>query len=153
MEKLPQVEAAKTLMQEATTWSVMKWLREKKKVREAADRANAALDKLRQQIQKGWPDELRSEYAAITSPGQPDHGSAKQQQMAGDGSRTQGMMKALRVADDAAIAARNDAEKTFDTAEKQLSARLAREGCQKAIRSWELHEKAITAASALLASK
>jgi hypothetical protein len=36
-----------------------------------------------------------------------------------------------------------DAESTFDEAEKQLSTALAREGCRKAIHSWELFEKAI----------
>ena len=46
MHKLPEVEEAKALMNEATEWSVMKWLREKKRVRKVADQANAALDKL-----------------------------------------------------------------------------------------------------------
>jgi hypothetical protein len=36
-----------------------------------------------------------------------------------------------------------DAENTFDEAERQMSTRLAREGCSKAIASWELHEAAI----------
>jgi hypothetical protein len=43
-----------------------------------------------------------------------------------------------------------DAEQTFDTAEKQLSTALAREGCRKAIRSWELRERAIRKAEALI---
>ena len=42
MDKLPEVETAKALMNEAVTWSVMKWLREKNRVRQTADRANAA---------------------------------------------------------------------------------------------------------------
>jgi hypothetical protein len=41
-----------------------------------------------------------------------------------------------------------DAENTFDEAERQLSTRLAREGCAKAIASWELHEAAIRKAEA-----
>jgi hypothetical protein len=41
-----------------------------------------------------------------------------------------------------------DAEHTFDEAERLLSTSLAREGCQKAIRSWDLHEKAIRRAEA-----
>jgi len=45
-----------------------------------------------------------------------------------------------------------DAEATFDEAEKQLSTRLAREGCRKAIESWDLHEKAIRKAEALILS-
>ena len=35
------------------------------------------------------------------------------------------------------------AEKTFDDAERRLSTSLAREGCQKAILSWEIHGRAI----------
>jgi hypothetical protein len=43
-----------------------------------------------------------------------------------------------------------DAEATFDLAEKQLSTSMAREGCRKAIHSWELHEKAIRKAETLI---
>jgi hypothetical protein len=46
-----------------------------------------------------------------------------------------------------------DAEETFDEAERQLSTSLAREGCRKAIQSWELHEKAIRRAEALVPSQ
>jgi hypothetical protein len=49
-----------------------------------------------------------------------------------------------------AYQARMDAETTFDLAEKQLSTSLAREGCRKAIHSWELHEKAIRKAETLI---
>ena len=50
MEKIPAVETAKSLMNDAVTWSVMKWLREKKTVRKIADQANAALDQLDQEV-------------------------------------------------------------------------------------------------------
>ena len=50
MRKLTEVEEAKALMTEAVEWSVMKWLREKKRVRKAADKANDALDALEQEI-------------------------------------------------------------------------------------------------------
>jgi hypothetical protein len=50
MEKLKEVETARALMTEAVSWSVMKWLREKKRVRKAADQANAVLDQLSQTI-------------------------------------------------------------------------------------------------------
>ena len=46
MMNLKEVENAKALMREAVNWSVMKWLAEKKKVRKAADVANALLDAL-----------------------------------------------------------------------------------------------------------
>lgn len=54
MRKLTEVEDAKALMTEAVEWSVMKWLREKKRVRKAADKANAALDALEQEIKRSW---------------------------------------------------------------------------------------------------
>jgi hypothetical protein len=46
-----------------------------------------------------------------------------------------------------------DAEETFDKAEKQLSTALAREGCRKAILSWDLHEKAIHKAEGVISPK
>lgn len=58
--------------------------------------------------------------------------------------------KKVKEADAEAYRARMDAEETFDEAEKKLSTALAREGCRKAIHSWELHEKAIRKAEALL---
>jgi hypothetical protein len=42
------------------------------------------------------------------------------------------------------------AEQTFDEAEKQLSTRLAREGCRQAIESWNLHQKAIRQSETLI---
>ena len=64
MEKLPEVEAAKALMTEAVAWSVMKWLREKKRVRKTADLANAALDRLSETTKARWPEGLRLAYEA-----------------------------------------------------------------------------------------
>ena len=76
MQKLPQVEGAKALMTEAQEWSVMKWLKEKKRVRKTADHANDTLDQLSKETKLLWSDELRTAYAAlaqIASPGnQPD---------------------------------------------------------------------------------
>lgn len=139
MEKLAEVEAAKALMTEAVTWSVMKWLREKKRVRKTADLANAALDHLRQSVINRWPENLRTAYDALLrnprrgkSPNLPDKPS---------GSAT--TLTKFQEADDEAYRARADAEATFDEAEKQLSTLLARDGCKKAIHAWELLEKAI----------
>src|SRR5579884_876232 len=66
VEKIPEVESAKALMTEAVAWSVMKWLREKKMVRKAADQANAALDQLDRTVKDRWPDEVRVAYEALT---------------------------------------------------------------------------------------
>ena len=152
METLPQVERARALMNEAMAWSVMKWLREKKRVRATADEANAALDQLRQRIQDQWPNELRSEYTSMLSTKRSLAGRKQEPNQGTNGSFTPAL-KNVKEADDDACAARMDAEKTFDDAEKQLSTRLAREGCKKAIFSWDLHEKAIKRAGALVQSR
>src|SRR5579864_5209238 len=68
MEKLPEVESAKNLMNEAMAWSVMKWLREKKRVRKTADQANAALDQLSAQTRERWPDPVRVAYEKLIAP-------------------------------------------------------------------------------------
>ncbi len=133
MRKLAEVEEAKALMTEAADWSVMKWLREKKRVRKAADRANDALDALDKETKAGWSPELKAAYEQLRS---------KQGGAAGD-PQIISFVKSVKQADEEAYCAHMEAEDTFDEAEKQLSAAMAREGCRKAIRSWELHEKAI----------
>jgi uncharacterized protein YukE len=146
MKRLPEVETAKTLMTEATTWSVMKWLREKKRVRATADQANAALDRVRQTIGESWHSETKSAYAALV-----DNTRPHTLQSLNDEIRQ--ALRKVKEADDEAALARADAEQTFDNAERQLSTRLAREGCRKAIESWDLHEKAIQKAEALMHAK
>jgi len=154
MEKIPAVETAKALMTEALAWSVLTWLREKKMVRKIADQANAALDQLNQAVKDRWPSEARAAYEALV---QQAAGNTKPP--GGNGSNSRGTnaratlgVKKVKEADDEAYAARMDAEETFDTAEKQFSTALAREGCRKAIRSWEMHEEAIRKAEALIPS-
>ncbi|HTT20702.1 MAG TPA: hypothetical protein VMG82_17330 [Candidatus Sulfotelmatobacter sp.] len=152
MEKIPAVETAKALMNEAVAWSVMKWLREKKTVRKAADQANAALDQLNQAVKDHWSDDLRTAYELLiqqSSGSGPARGRNNYSPANGQASLS---AKKVKEADDAAHHARMDAEETFDSAEKQLSTALAREGCRKAIRSWELHEKAIRKAEELVLS-
>ncbi len=61
-------------------------------------------------------------------------------------------VKQVKRADDESFRAHLDAENTFDEAERQLSTSMAREGCRKAIYSWELHEKAIRMAERLIPS-
>jgi len=151
MERIPEVEAAKALMTEAVSWSVMKWLREKKRVRKTADQANAALDQLNQVVKNRWPDCIRIAYASLATQGSgiatiPDQSPPPQT----IDPQSRVSAKKVRAADDAAYRARMDAEETFDEAERQLSTSLAREGCRKAIQSWELHEKAIQKAEALV---
>ncbi len=155
MERLPEVETAKDLMNEAMHWSVMKWLREKKRVRKTADQANAALDKASASVKQSWPDSLRTAYEALQpepAPGKTgDRKPAKPSPAKnGEASAVAGKMKQ---ADDEAYRARMLAEDTFDEAERVLSTSLAREGCVKAIHSWDLHEKAIRQAEELCNSR
>ena len=145
MRKLPEVEEAKTLMTEAMAWSVMRWLREKKRVRKIADKANAALDDLDREVKAGWSHEVASAYRELKAAGT---GTAKRAQPSPEGteatnSKIKQFVRQIKEADDRAYQARMDAERTFDEAERVLSTSLAREGCRKAIHSWDLHEKAI----------
>lgn len=147
MEKLREVETAKELMTEATSWSVMKWLREKKSVRKAADQANAGLDQLNAAVKQRWPEGLRAAYDELSL----KTGARRSQKLPANDVETRLAAKKVKEMDDEAYRARMDAEDTFDKAEKQLSTSLAREGCRKAILSWELHEKAIVRAESFIA--
>jgi hypothetical protein len=144
MKTLPEVETAKQLMNEAMRWSVMTWLREKRRVRKTADEANAALDRVSEELRQRWPDGIRTAYHALgtNDAGLIPNGRPGQKTSAKD-SREFAIARQLKDADEKADHARMAAEKTFDDAEKRLSTSLAREGCQKAILSWELHERAI----------
>jgi hypothetical protein len=144
MRKLTEVEEAKALMTEALEWSVLKWLREKKRVRKAADRANDALDQLSKETKLRWPDELRAAYRELTQ--------ARDARRNGPDAEVRNAVKQVKRADDEAFRAHMDAESTFDEAERQLSTSMARDGCRKAIYSWELHEKAIRIAERLIPS-
>jgi hypothetical protein len=147
MQKLREVEEARALMTEAASWSVVKWLREKKRVRQTADRANGALDRVSQSIKDSWGDELKVAYRELLQPApaavnEPSRGAPVKPLSSLDGQATL-FVKKVKEADDEAYRARMDAENTFDEAERLLSTSLAREGCKKAIHSWDLHEKAI----------
>lgn len=135
MRRLAEVEEAVAVMTEGAEWSVVKWLSQKKRVRKIADRANAALDAAEAEVKRSWSDELRRAYSAVNG-----NGLAKDVAAA---------VRRAKQADEVARRAHDDAEAAFDEAEKQMSARLAREGCGKAVLSWELHEKAIRHAEEL----
>jgi hypothetical protein len=150
MRKLSEVEDAKALMTEAMNWSVVRWLKEKKRVRTAADLANACLDRLDQEIKARWSDELKVAYGELGG----NSGGAGQriheQPSPGIDPQVKLLAKKVRESDDEAYRVRMEAEDTFDLAEKQLSTRLAREGCRKAIDSWDLHEQAIRKSEAAI---
>lgn len=133
VRKLAEVEAAKAVMQEGMEWSVMKWLGQKKKVRRMADLANAALVACETEVKNTWSEDLRRAYAGA-------NGGLEPQIVA--------IARRVKGADEEARRAHDEAEAIFDAAERELSARLARDGCRAAIRSWQLHEHAIRGAEA-----
>lgn len=141
MESLKEVVEARALMTEAKDWPVMKWLTEKKRVRQIADRANETLDRVEKELHEGWDSELK---AAYVSNGEANGKFSPEMEK---------LAKGIRETHDAAIRGRMDAEDTFDKAEKRLSTRLAREGCDKAIAGWDLHELAIRKAQSAMAKK
>jgi hypothetical protein len=147
MKKLPEVTIAKALMTEAMEWSVFKWLFEKRRVRGTADEANAALDKLERTVKSCWTIEVKTAYKRVSSK-KAKTASPQQDETTVD-PELELVVKKVRDADDAAERARLEAEETFDEAERQLNTDLAREGCRKAIRSWELRERAIRSAEAV----
>jgi hypothetical protein len=150
LREVREVEEAKALMTEAMEWSVFTWLFQKSRVRETADQANAALDKLNSTVKSRWSSEMKAAYRELTA----KRGS---HQLDEPGSETidheiRLFVKKVKEADDAARHARTDAEDTFDEAESQLNTDLAREGCKKAIHQWKLDEKAIRRAETIPAS-
>jgi len=151
MQKLAEVMEAKELMSEAVDWSTFTWMFQKTKVRETADVANAALDKVTKHIKSRWSEDVKSAYKESSAKSEKDTGRPqKRQQVAKSAEDIDALIEKVKAADAAAHRARKDAEDTFEKAERQLNLDLAREGCKKAIHSWELHEKAIRLAEDLL---
>jgi len=151
MRTLPQVEEAKQLMTEAMEWCVFNWLFQKSRVREAADRANAALDRLSQSVKNSWSAEVKAAYRELMAEATGQH--RKTQSVSPSfPSDLQELVRKVKEADDAAHRVRMTAEETFEIAERQLNTDLARKGCRQAIHSWELYERAIRRAEALSGS-
>jgi hypothetical protein len=142
MKEPPEVRDAKELMNQAMDWSSFRWLFEKSRVREIADRANAALDRLNRNIKARWSGGAKEVYKelAASKSAPTEHENSK---VATSPTELAALLQKVIEADEAAHKARRNAEDTFDEAEKQMSTTLAKEGCKMAIRSWELHEKAI----------
>jgi hypothetical protein len=150
MRKLPEVQEAKNLMKEALDWSALKWLWEKRRVRETADRANAALDLVERTVKSHWSPEDKAAYkllsAKATHPERLEDAGAQPETP----NLRIALLEEVHAAHAAAQRARKDAEATFDEAEHRMSTGLAQEGCKKAIHSWQLHEKAIRHAESVV---
>jgi len=155
MRKLAAVEDARAIMTQGMEWGVWKWLLEKKRVREIADEARAALDKLDIKVKATWNDDLKIAYNQLVS----QNGSAKkarQNKKSGNTEETQQIdppimaaIKRVKEADDEAYNAHEDAEDLFAEAEKRMSTSMARDAARKALEAYDLHEAAIRKAEAL----
>ena len=145
MRKLAEVQKAKDLMHEAMEWSAFKWLIEKSTVRETADQAKAALDRLERAVKARWTDEAKAAYKILTSKAGKAERERQIDQQQPHTVDPQILVLIAKVvnADSAAESAGMDAENTFDEADRQWCISLAREGCNKAIHAWALREKAI----------
>jgi hypothetical protein len=159
MRKLPAVEDARAIMTEGTQWGVWKWLLEKKRVREIADVARAALDEFEMKVKATWGDYLKIAYNQLVSQ-DGDVKQARQKAKLGKketapkiDSHVMTVVKRVKEADDDAYNAHEDAEDLFAEAEKRMSTSRAREAARKALEAYDLHEAAIRKAEALARAK
>ena len=155
MRKLPAVEDARAIMTEGMEWGVWRWLLEKKRVREIADKARAALDDFEMKVKATWSDDLKIAYnQLVTESGdvkQSRHKAklAKKPEAPKIDSELMAAVRRVKEADDDAYNAHEDAEDVFAEAEKRMSTSGAREGARKALIAYDLHEAAIRKAEAL----
>lgn len=159
MKKLAAVEDARAIMTEGMEWGVWKWLLEKKRVREIADRARAALDDLEMEVKLTWSDDLKIAYNQLVAE-EGDTRAARPQAKSGKSVRSNDMdpkslaaVKRIKAADDYAYNAHEEAEEAFADAEKRMSTTMAREGAAKALAAYDAHEAAIRKAEVLARSK
>jgi hypothetical protein len=155
MRKLEAVEIARQLMTEGQTWSVWRWLLEKSRVREAADRATEALAEENQRVKSTWSDALQKSYAeliaadalASSSRNRKKFEKARDEAAAVDAA-IKAEAKRVKEADEDAKQATDQAEEMFAEAERHMSGSMAREAAGKALESYDLREKAIRRAEA-----
>lgn len=114
MHKLPAVEEAKRLFDEAKNWGTWRWLVEKRRARVTADAAWAALEEHEERVRAKWAEETREAYKHD---------------------------RPLHAEDRKAHKARMDAEAQFDEADRRMSSDMACEGAQMALDAWEMREQ------------
>lgn len=142
MHKLPPVEEAKTLFNEAKDWSVWRWLTEKKKARTTADAAWEALEACEEKVKAGWNEEWLQAY-----------GHPRSRCYAALDAEVKAALDRLHDDDMEARQAHDAAEAQFDEADRRMSTSMACVGAQMAIDAWELREKVIRKAEALTRRK
>ena len=149
MRKLPEVEEARSIMKQGMEWGVWKWLMEKKRVRQIADRATAALDDAEMKVKVRWPEELKQAYDALVDE---EFSTAKKGKKKSNFDGIDPAMlklaKDVKAGFDEKETCRLDAEDTFDEAERKMSTEGARQGARKALMTYDLHEGAIRKAEA-----
>jgi len=147
MRKLAAVEEARSVMKQGMEWGMWRWLLEKQRVREIADRATAALDEADRKVKARWSDDLKRAYQDLV-----DHETSKRSRRKVSNSNSETVSiapevrfaaKTVKEADDEAERARLDAEDIFDEADRRLSTELARQGSRKALETYALRETAI----------
>ena len=135
MQKLPAVEQAKALFEEAKDWGLWQWLSGKRRARQTADAAWAALEAYEKKVMASWDDEVRKAWRSKGA----DVADAEFQRA------IHRLKQAAAEAHDAHMAA----EAQFDEADRRMSTSMAREGTQMAIDAWTLREKLIRKLEAL----
>lgn len=144
MRKLRAVEEARVVMTEAAEWGLWRWLLEKGRVQEIADRATAALAAADKKVKAVWSDELKRAYTELIDQEKSQNGHHHKKN--GETQIADAVKLAARrvkEAYDQGQRARIDAEETFTEAERRMRTDLARLGCQKALASYDLRERAI----------
>jgi hypothetical protein len=116
MHKLPAVEEAKRLFEEAKNWGTWRWLVEKRHARTTADAAWEALEECEERVRAKWSEEARQAY--------------KEE-------------RELHAESRKAHKARMDAEAQFDEADRRMSSDMACDGAQMAIDAWVMREQLI----------
>jgi hypothetical protein len=153
MAKIDTVEHAKATLANAVDWSILRWLAEKRRVREIADDGTAALDAEERRIKATWPEDLTNAYAALCPPADGDDFAAAEhefvlQQAEHLPQPLKDLARRVKEADDEAFRARMAAEQMFDDAERRMSASMARRGAELAIEAYDLRYKALAEAEA-----
>ena len=156
MHKLPPVEHAKKLFEEAKDWGLWRWLLEKRNARQTADAAWAAFDEYESKVKASWSEDIRKAWheaeteAAAAADGRAKRSYEKAKAEAkGIDPEIKAKVRLLQEADAQAFKARMDAEAQFDEADRRLSSSMACEGTQMAIDAWVMREKFIRKMEAL----
>ncbi len=147
MRKLAAVEDARAVMTEGMDWSAWRWLLERSRVRQIADRATAALDSAATRVKSAWPADLKVAYSELVIANK-NHNKNHTGESATSIPELRSLAKRIKDAEDKAERCRLAAEATFDEAEQRFSADLARQGARKALETYDLREAAIGKAEA-----